>query len=77
MGSKIYLVSSTAQGCLVKGMTAKATKLPFCLFVSFVFIFVLGDRVSLCSFGRSGTHSVDQASLNSEICPLLHSERWD
>jgi hypothetical protein len=37
----------------------------FCLFVCFVFVWlvlVFQDRVSLCSPGCPGTHSVDQAS---------------
>jgi hypothetical protein len=34
----------------------------FC-FISFCFVFAFQDRVSLCSPGYPGTHSVDQAGL--------------
>ena len=34
-----------------------------CLFLGFFFVFVFRDRVSLCSPGCCGTHSVDQAGL--------------
>jgi hypothetical protein len=34
------------------------------------------DRVSLCSPGCPGTHSVDQAHLNSEICLPLPPTAW-
>jgi hypothetical protein len=33
----------------------------------FVFCFFFRDRVSLCSLGCPGIHSVDQVSSNSEI----------
>jgi hypothetical protein len=34
-------------------------------FFFFFFFFFFGDRVSLCSLGCPGTHSVDQASLRN------------
>ena len=35
------------------------------------------DRVSLCSPGCPGTHTVDRLALNPEICLLLPHECWD
>jgi hypothetical protein len=43
---------------------------------SFVFVFVFGffrDRVSLCSTGCPGTHSVDQAGLKLRNLPAFAS----
>jgi hypothetical protein len=42
------------------------------LFVCFVFVF--GDRVSLCSPGCPGTHSVDQADLELRKLPASASQ---
>jgi hypothetical protein len=42
------------------------------------FLFVFWDRVSLCSPGCSGTHSVDQTALElTEICLSLPPSCWD
>jgi hypothetical protein len=47
--------------------------LPFvCLFVCFCFVF--RDRVSLCSLGCPGTHSVDQADLELRNLPASVSQ---
>jgi hypothetical protein len=46
-------------------------------FFSFIFLLVFRDRVSLCSPGSSGTHTVDQAGPNSEICLPLPPKCWD
>jgi hypothetical protein len=43
----------------------------FCLFV---FVFVFRDRVSLCSPGCPGTHSVDQAGLELRNPPASASQ---
>jgi hypothetical protein len=43
----------------------------FCLFV---FVFVFLDRVSLCSPGCPGTHSVDQAGLELRNPPASDSQ---
>jgi hypothetical protein len=43
-----------------------------CLFVLFCFVlFCFRDRVSLCSPGCPGTHSVDQAGLELRNSPVL------
>jgi hypothetical protein len=42
------------------------------LFVCFVFVF--RDRVSLCSPGCPGTHSVDQAGLEHRNLPASDSQ---
>jgi hypothetical protein len=47
----------------------------FCLFVCLFVCFQV--RVSLCSPGCPGTHSVDQAGLNSEIHLSLPPKGWD
>jgi hypothetical protein len=48
----------------------------FCLFVwvFFVFLFFLQDRVSLCSPGCPGTHSVDHAGLKLRNPPASASQ---
>jgi len=40
----------------------------------FVCLFVFPDRVSLCSLGCPGTHSVDQAGLQFRNLPASASE---
>jgi hypothetical protein len=45
----------------------------FVFFVVFLFCFVLRDRVSLCSSGCPGTHSVDQAGLELRDSPASAS----
>jgi hypothetical protein len=40
-------------------------------------VFGVRDRVSLYSSGCPGTHSVDQAASNSEICLPLPLENWN
>jgi hypothetical protein len=40
----------------------------------FVFVFVFQDRVSLCSPGCPGTHSVDQAGLKLRNPPASASQ---
>ena len=53
------------------------------LFVCFVLLFVclfyfFRDRVSLCSLGCPGTHSVDQAGLELRDLPVSRpTECWD
>jgi hypothetical protein len=44
-----------------------------CLFFGFFCLFVFQDRVSLCSSGCSGTHSVDQAGLELRNPPASAS----
>ena len=47
----------------------------FVVFVFFVFVVVVfQDRVSLCSSGCPGTHSVDQAGLQLRNPPASASE---
>jgi hypothetical protein len=46
----------------------------FCLFVFVLFCFVFRDRVSLCSPGCPGTHSVDQAGLELRNLPASASQ---
>jgi hypothetical protein len=46
----------------------------FVLFLFFVFLFFLRDRVSLCSPGCPGTHSVDQAVLKFRDLPASSSQ---
>jgi hypothetical protein len=42
------------------------------------FLFVIQDRISLCSFGHLGTRSVDQTGLElTEMCLPLPPECWD
>jgi hypothetical protein len=43
----------------------------------FFFFLVFRDRVSLCSSGCPGTHSVDQAGLELRNPPALPPECWD
>jgi hypothetical protein len=43
-------------------------------FFWFVFVFVFRDRVSLCSPGCPGTHSVDQAGLKLRNPPASASQ---
>ena len=44
----------------------------------FIFIFFVQNKVSLCSLGCSGTHSVHQAGLDLiKIHQLLPQECWD
>jgi hypothetical protein len=45
-----------------------------CLFVFVFLFFVFRDRVSLCSPGYPGTHSVDQASLELRNLPASASQ---
>jgi len=45
-----------------------------CLFVGFCFCFCFQDRVSLCSPGCPGTHSVDQAGLELRNLPASASQ---
>jgi hypothetical protein len=45
-----------------------------CLFLFFVLVLVFGDRVSLCSLGRPGTLSVDQAGLKLRNSPASASQ---
>jgi hypothetical protein len=45
----------------------------FCFFVCFLFWF-FRDRVSLCSPGCPGTHSVDQAGLERRNSPVSASQ---
>jgi hypothetical protein len=40
----------------------------------FLFVFVFQDRVSLCSPGCPGTHSVDQAGLELRNLPAFASQ---
>jgi hypothetical protein len=51
----------------------------FCLFCFFfvLFCFVFSRKVSLYSLGCPGTHSVDQAGLELEICLPLPPKCWD
>jgi hypothetical protein len=44
-----------------------------CLFVFVLFCFCFQDRVSLCSPGCPGTHSVDQAGLELRTLPASAS----
>ena len=44
------------------------------LFVFFCLFFVFQDRVSLCSSGCSGTHSVDQVGLELRNSPASASQ---
>jgi hypothetical protein len=47
---------------------------------SFLEFFCFGDRVSLCSPGCPGTHSVDQAGLQVELTEIhlsLPPKCWD
>jgi hypothetical protein len=47
----------------------------FCLVGWFLFFFFeTGDRVSLCSSGHPGTHSVDQAGLELRNLPASASQ---
>ena len=46
----------------------------FCLFACLLFCFVFRDRVSLCSPGCPGTHSVDQAGLELRNLPASASQ---
>jgi hypothetical protein len=58
---------------LTQGSTAKSTScLP--LFFFFFFFLVFQDRVSLCSPGCPGTHSVDQAGLELRNPPASASQ---
>ena len=45
-----------------------------CFWVFFVFVFVFGDRVSLCSPGCPGTHFVNQAGLKLRNLPASASQ---
>jgi hypothetical protein len=44
------------------------------LFLNFIFILVFQDRVSQCSPGCPGTHSVDQAGLKLRYLPASSSQ---
>ena len=57
------------------GWDSKGREL-FCFILLLVFLFVLvfGDRVSLCSPGCPGTHSVDQAGLKLRNLPVSASQ---
>jgi hypothetical protein len=46
----------------------------FLPFFVFVFVFVFQDRVSLCSTGCPGTHTVDQAGLELRNPPASASQ---
>jgi hypothetical protein len=46
----------------------------FVVVVVFVFCFVFRDRVSLCSHGCPGTHSVNQAGLELRNLPASASK---
>jgi hypothetical protein len=52
-------------------LTIKPPDIIFCLFVWFL---VFRDRVSLCSPGCPGTHSVDQAGLKLRSPPASASQ---
>jgi hypothetical protein len=45
-----------------------------CPFIFLFFLFVFQDRVSLCSPGCPGTHSVDQAGLKLRNLPAFASQ---
>jgi hypothetical protein len=45
----------------------------FIIYLFFIFYFVFRDRVSLCSPGCPGTHSVDQAGLKLRDPPASAS----
>jgi hypothetical protein len=51
--------------------------LVFVLFVCLFVCFVFQDRVSLCSPGCPGTHSVDQDGLELRNTLPLPPECWD
>jgi hypothetical protein len=59
----LLMKSSTVYLCVVYVYS-------FCLF----FVFVFRDRVSLCSSGCPGTHSVDQAGLELRNLPASASQ---
>jgi hypothetical protein len=46
----------------------------FWIFFFFFLVFCFGDRVSLCSPGCPGTHSVDQAGLELRNPPAFASQ---
>jgi hypothetical protein len=52
---------------------ALRTQLGFCCCCC-LFLFFFGDRVSLCSSGCPGTHSVDQAGLKLRNLPASASQ---
>jgi hypothetical protein len=58
------------------GKKKKFATSPFCfvLFCFVLFCFVFQDRVSLCSPGCPGTHSVDQAGLELRNLPASASQ---
>jgi hypothetical protein len=66
---KNKLLTSTVRKITLKGQ-ARLLFLFVCLFVCFCFF---GDRVSLCSPGCPGTHSVDQAGLELRNPPASAS----
>jgi hypothetical protein len=66
---------SDTQWCgLEKHFFATTFFLVFGFFVLFCFVFVFRDRVSLCSPGCPGTHSVDQAGLELRNPPASASQ---
>ena len=74
---------SSCSGCLTLPW-AWCTTLLLCsclVWLCFLFVCFFPGRVSLCSPGCAGTHSIDQAGLNSQrsIClcfPKLWKLRW-
>ena len=60
----------------MQGQPELHSKTVFYLFGFFFFFFflVFGDRVSLCSPGCPGTHSVDQAGLELRNLPASASQ---
>jgi hypothetical protein len=79
--SKPSLNSSTNKSCIYKSnardtvLSAQCTQLllPAVDMPSFLFWF-FQDKVSLCSFGCTGTHSVDQAGLKLRDLPASASQ---
>jgi hypothetical protein len=60
-------------GCWTPMQTLVVVSLGFYLFI-YLFILFFRDRVSLCSPGCPGTHSVDQAGLELRNLPASASQ---
>ena len=58
----------------LRNLYTDVTDVQLSLFVCFVLAFVFQDRISLCSPGCPGTHSVDQTGLEFRNLPASVSQ---